>query len=227
MLPSLGINTWKEESLSKLAADILQITPRPLILIDGNGGSGKTTLATQLGDILRANLVATDDVCWCADPIHWDREILDSLIKPQLEGSNTVYRPTGWVKEKRPGFIEVDAKKALIIEGMGACRRTLREVATYSIWVDTEPDIARMRVIRRDLAAGENGGTLESVTEFTDWWDTLLHPFFLEEEPWKYADIIINGSKSNQSADKLMIYVNDKSRKQSNVIIQLADLIVR
>ena len=213
MLPSLGINTWKEETLSKLAADILQITPRPLILIDGNGGSGKTTLATQLGDILKANLVATDDVSWCADPIHWDGKILDCIIKPWLEGSKAVYKPTGWVKEKRPGFIEVDAKKALIIEGMGACRRTLREIATYSIWVDTEPDIARMRVIQRDLVAGENGGTLESVTEFTNWWDALFHPFLVEEEPWKYADIIINGFQSNQSANKLLIYVNDKSIK--------------
>jgi len=203
----------ERKTISNLAAKIQRITPKPLILIDGTAGSGKTTLATQLGGALKANVLATDDVSWCADPIYWDQEMLDGIIKPWLERSNVVYRPPGWIKENRSGFIEVDANKALIIEGMGACRRTLREIATYSIWVDTEPDIARMRVIRRDLAAGENGGTLESVTEFTDWWDALLHPFLLEEEPWKYADIIVNGSLSNQIADKLLICVNDKPIK--------------
>ncbi|MDR0326550.1 MAG: hypothetical protein LBI19_10725 [Oscillospiraceae bacterium] len=205
MLPLLGIDTWKEKSLSDFAAEILHIRPKPLILIDGDGGSGKTTLAKRLAEILNANLVSSDDICWCADPIHWDDEMLTCVVRPWLDGKNVAHRPTGWVKENRPGFIAVDAKKALIIEGMGACRKTLRKVAAYSIWVDTEPDIARTRVIERDLAAGENGGTLESVTEVTDWWDSLVHPFLLEEEPWKYVDTIVSGSQSDLFSDNPII----------------------
>ena len=195
MLPSLGIDTWKVEKLSSIAAKVLEVSPKPLILIDGNGGSGKTTLAKRLVDIFDANLVSTDDICWNIDPIDWDGEMLDGIVHPWRDGKNVAYRPSGWIKENRSGSIEVNPDKALVIEGMGICRKTLREFATYSIWVDSESDAARMRVIQRDLAAGENGGTFESVAQFTDWWDSLLHPFFLKEEPWKYVDIIVSGSQ--------------------------------
>jgi uridine kinase len=209
MLPLLGIDTWRDESISNLAVKILKIMSKPLLLIDGDGGSGKTTLAKRLVEILKANLVSTDDVCWCANPIYWDDEMITGIVLPWLDGKNITYKPSGWVKENRLGFIKVDAKKGLIVEGMGACRKTLRKFATYSIWVDTEPDIARTRVIHRDIAAGENGGTHKSVTEFTDWWDSLVHPFLLEEEPWKYVDIIVSGSQSDLLSNILRIHIPD------------------
>lgn len=209
MLSPLEINGWSETTWSGLAAQISGHAPRPLILVDGAAGSGKTTLASRLVDILEGNLVHTDDVSWCADPIHWDEEMLDGIIRPWMGGTNVSYRPKGWIKENRPGSIEVDSGKALIIEGMGACRKTMRSVATYSIWVDTDPQIARMRVVQRDLANGENGGTVESVTKFADWWDSLLKPLFLEEEPWNYVDVIVSGMQSDLSQGKLMVHIPD------------------
>lgn len=208
MLPSLNISTWSEVSLSDLAAKISKNVPKPLILIDGAAGSGKTTLAAKLVDTLHANLVHSDDVSWCADPIHWEDEMLNGIINPWLNGADVAYQPTGWIKENRPGSINVDPNRALVIEGMGAGRKTLRAVATYSIWVDTDPGIARARVVQRDLANGENGGTVESVTEFADWWDSLLTPLFLDEEPWKYVDIIVSGSQFDVIANKLMVHVS-------------------
>ena len=207
IVPSLEIDTWSEESLSNLAVKISNITPKPLILVDGVAGSGKTTLAEKLVDLLNANLVHSDDVSWCADPIHWDGEMLAGIVNPWLNGENVAYKPSGWIKENRPGSIEVDPNRALIIEGMGASRKTLREIATYSIWVDTEPAIARERVVQRDLANGENGGTIESITKFADWWDSLLTPLFLEEKSWRYVDIIVSGSQSDLTSNKLMIHV--------------------
>jgi len=206
MLPSLGIDTWKKENPSVLAAKILEAAPRPLVLIDGKGGSGKTSFAVKLAGILNADIVSTDDVCWCADPIHWDGEMLSGIIQPWLSGKDVSYTPSGWVKENRAGAIEVDSSKALIIEGSGACRKALREVASYSIWIDTEPDTARERVIQRDLANGENGGTLESVTEFTDWWDSVVDPFLLEEAAWKYVNIIVSGSQPDLNVSPAITY---------------------
>ena len=206
-LPSLGIHTWTEESLDHLAADILEHSARPLILVDGAAGSGKTTLAQKLASALDANLVHTDDVSWNADPIRWDGEMLTGIVTPWKNGTSVAYKPDWCKKEKRPGYIEADADRPLIIEGMGACRKTLRAAAAYSIWVDTEPETARARVVARDLANGENGGTAESVTEFADWWDSLLNPLFLEEEPWNYVDVIVSGSLSDVTAGKLMLHV--------------------
>ncbi|MCL2254808.1 MAG: hypothetical protein FWC09_10225 [Lachnospiraceae bacterium] len=203
MLKSLGINAWKEETLADLADKILSISSKPLVLIDGKAGAGKTSFAVKLAEFLNANLVASDDVAWWSDPIHWDEEMLNGIIEPWLNGKNAAYTPSGWIKKHRDGFIEVDSGKALIIEGCGTCRKTLRKVANFSIWIDTDSEISRERVINRDIAKGENGGTLESVTEFTDWWESIVDPFLLEEEAWKYADLIVSGSHSDINSDVL------------------------
>lgn len=206
MLPSLAIDSWTEESLSGLAVKMSENVPRPLILIDGVAGSGKTTLAAKLVAVLNANLVHTDDVSWCADPIHWDDEMLAGIVIPWHNGNDVSYKPTSWVKEKRPGALSVDRDRPLVIEGMGASRKTLRAIATYSIWVDTEPKIARARVVERDLANGENGGTVQSITEFADWWDSLLIPLFSDEQSWKYVDVIVSGTHSDLNTNTLMIH---------------------
>jgi len=52
----------------------------------------------------------------------------------------------------------------------------------------------------------ENGGTLESVTEFTDWWDAIIDPFLLEEEAWKYVNVIVSGTKSDLKSDNICIF---------------------
>jgi len=207
MLSPLKINSWSEESLQNFVTKISNIATKPLILIDGVAGAGKTTLAEKLAALLDANLVHTDDVCWCADPVRWDSEIFAGIINPWLREKSISYRPTGWVKENRLGSIDVDPNKALIIEGMGAGRKMLRVIATYSIWVDTEAKIARERVVQKDIANGENGGTIESSTKFADWWDSLLIPLFLQEEPWKYVDVIVSGSQSDLTSNNLMIHV--------------------
>jgi uridine kinase len=204
MLPLLGINTWKEETVLALAGKILGISPRPLVLIDGRGGSGKTTFAKKLAEKLDANIVATDDVAWWLDPVHWDDELVDGIIQPWLTGENVAYTPSGWVKKGREGHISADPNKALIVEGSGACRKSLRGIATFTIWVDADPDFARERGIQRDIAAGVNGGTLESVTADWDWFDSVVDPFLLEQESWKYTDIIVSGS-SNLISDTLLI----------------------
>lgn len=207
MLPPLAINSWSEATLTDMVARMNGKASKPLILVDGAAGSGKTTLAVKLMNRLHANLVHTDDVSWFADPIQWDGEMLDGIITPWLHGEKVSYRPTGWVKENRQGSIDVDPDKALVIEGMGACRTSLREIATYSIWVDAEPELARARVVERDMANGENGGTIESVTEFADWWDSLVNPLFLAEEPWKYVDVIVSGMESDLISDKIRIQI--------------------
>ena len=212
VLKPLGIDAWEEKTLSCMAEEIMSIANRPLVLIDGKGGAGKTSLAVKLAKLLNANVIGTDDACWHADPIHWDGEMLDGILLPWLAGKNVAYTPSGWVKKNRPGSIVVDSSKPLIIEGNGACRKTLRKFSTYSVWVETEPTLARMRVIERDFAAGENGGTIESVTSFTDWWDSVIDPFLAEEESWKYANIIVSGTLSDLDSNTLQVYISGQTK---------------
>jgi uridine kinase len=201
MLYPLGIDTWKKKDISVLAEEILSISQRPLVLVDGVGGSGKTSFAARLAAVMNSNIVATDDVAWWLDPIHWDAELQDGIINPWLAGENVKYTPSGWIKKGREGFISVDSSKALIIEGSGACRKSLRKIATYSVWVDTDVDFAKERGIQRDIAAGVNGGTLESVPEDWDWFDSVINPFLAEQESWKYVNVIVSGTQSDLVSD--------------------------
>jgi len=57
MFPSLEINSWAEESLPNLATNILNIASKPLVLIDGIAGSGKTTLSVKIADILNCVVI--------------------------------------------------------------------------------------------------------------------------------------------------------------------------
>jgi hypothetical protein len=132
--------------------------------------------------------------------------MLIGIIQPWLNGKNVSYTPSGWIKKNRIGCIKVDSNKPLIVEGCGACRKTLRDVATYSIWIDTDPKLARERVIKRDLANGENGGTLESVTEATDWFDSIIDPFLAEEKAWTHTNVIISGTQSDLSSGTLLVH---------------------
>ena len=90
---------------------------------------------------------------------------------------------------------------------MGVCRKTLREVATYSIWLDIESEFARNRLVRRDIASGADGGTLESITKFADWFDSLLIPFLIEEKPWKYVNLIVSGSESDLVSNNFLVHI--------------------
>lgn len=112
MLPSLKIDSWTEEALSDLTAKISDNKVKSLILIDGAAGSGKTTLAVKLAERLHANLVHTDDVSWCADPILWDEELLDGIVKPWSAGKKVAYKqpagkkrivrePSRWIRTRR------------------------------------------------------------------------------------------------------------------------------
>jgi len=210
MLPSLGIDFWNKKTLSDLTSEIYRISIKPLVLIDGKGGSGKTSFAVKLAAALNANIISTDDVAWWADPIHWDGEMLSGIIQPWLNGESVAYTPSGWIKKNRVGFIEVDSSKPLIVEGSGACRETLRKTANFSVWIETDPNISRERIIQRDLANGENGGTLESVTEFTDHWDSIVDPFLAEEQAWEYVNVIVSGSQSDLRTNTLFVYYPPK-----------------
>ncbi|MCL2388305.1 MAG: hypothetical protein FWC89_12285 [Defluviitaleaceae bacterium] len=213
MLPSLGIESWKVEKLSNLVEKIKNLAPNPLIFIDGKAGSGKSSLAAKLAEVLDANLVTADDIAWHLDFIHWDDELLNGIIYMWQNGKNVAYRPSGWVKNNREGSIKVVPNKPLVIEGCGTCRKRLREIATYSIWVDTDPNLARERVIQRDLANGENGGTLESVTKFTDWCDSIIDPFLEQEKAWLFTNIIVSGSKSKLTSNVIMIHELHNTQK--------------
>jgi hypothetical protein len=147
-------------------------------------------------------LVAVDDVSWWLHPLNWADAMLDGVVGPWLAGQNVDYRPPGWVEKGRPGSIKATAAalgepgqpvvNILVIEGMAAARSDLASMASYIIWINTDPQVARDRLIARDLELGENGGTLDGVTQFTEAYDATIAPLYARERPWERADLVVN-----------------------------------
>jgi ATP/maltotriose-dependent transcriptional regulator MalT len=87
--------------LKAVVADILQ-RPGPvrLVAIDGPGGAGKSTLATQLSAAAEgAPVVHTDDFASADNPINWWPRMLEQVIVPLTEGRPAHFQRYDWPTE--------------------------------------------------------------------------------------------------------------------------------
>ncbi len=208
-IQNIDDNKWNDISIEAFVSLIKKTGERPLVLIDGLAGSGKSTLTAMLASHLEASIVASDDLTWHADPITWSEMCVREVIKPWQASKSVRFKPNAWHTHHRPGCIFADGKKPLLIEGMSVCRKTLMQFADYTIWVYADEVVARNRVISRDLANQSNGTTRKEVEEFAAWWDAQTHPFLMIEQAWNHVDAIIK-IKQIQPTVKLQIQQNPK-----------------
>ncbi len=135
-----------------------------LIAIDGFGGSGKSTIAEKLKNVLDdAYVVSIDDfivkekileASW--DKGGFDRERLEKqVLMPVVKGEPVVYQRLIWQTNELSEAIAVPDVQYLIIEGITSCHPDIVKYYDYKIWVDTPIEIAKQRGRARD-AQNEN-----------------------------------------------------------------------
>lgn len=162
--------------------------PGPAIIaIDGRSSNGKSTLAKRIAAVIPgAEVVHTDDIAWGYSRFGWDGLLSAAIIEPLRRGEAVAYRPPGW-PANRPGDIRVSADAPLVvIEGVGAGRRTLGELFDAVIWVQSDLDLTGDRDSQR-ISAGEltRGG-------YNDWMSEEV-PFQAAERTWARADVVLSG----------------------------------
>lgn len=186
---------WRVERLDVFARSLADAAPartsRPLVVaVDGRGGSGKTTLAARLRRLLpAAAVVHTDDVAWWHSRFGWGDLMIAGVLEPLYAGRGVRYRPPAWDTRGRPGHIEVPAAaRVVLIEGVGASRRTLADRLDVAVWVQSDYGEAKRRGIDRDM---RTRGLDEDVA-LREWdeWEAEEVPFLLEDRPWERADVI-------------------------------------
>jgi len=152
----------------KLPQEIIEkikslITPT-IIAVSGFGGSGNSTVATNLSELLNAPLIGIDQFmkdrddesysCWNGmDFNRFENEVLIPFTKSMNpisyghwdHGTNTIIKN-----------IEVLHKDVLILEGVGLFRPELMKYFSYTIWVDVPQEEAMRRGKKRDREVYDN-----------------------------------------------------------------------
>ncbi|MEM1030738.1 MAG: hypothetical protein AAGN82_10330 [Myxococcota bacterium] len=172
--------------LRELAA---RITSRPgrvrLVAIDGPGGSGKSTFAAALADVLDAPVVPTDAFASSHNPIDWWPRLLEQVIEPLAAGRAARYQRYNWGMESLAEWIEVAPVPVVIIEGVTAGRVEWRQQLSTLIWVETPAAERLRRGLERD---GEDA--------LADWerWGAEEVRHYAEDPTRRHADVVVDGT---------------------------------
>jgi uridine kinase len=156
---------------------------RPVVLIDGRSGTGKTTLAAALAPRLDAQLVHLDDVYpgWDGLDAASEHVVAEVLAAPDRTGRPR-WRRWDWGTDLPAEWHALDATRPLVVEGCGALSRAAAERATLRIWLEGDDEVRKRRAIERDGA---------TFAREWDRWAAEEDAFLAREDPRSLADVVL------------------------------------
>jgi len=154
---------------------------RPVVLIDGGAGAGKTTLATRLAERWPGpvQLVSMD-----AFYPGWDGLAAGSAMVAELvlRPVDPGYPSWGWERSAVTGWVPLDPATPLIVEGCGALTPANRALADLGIWCELDENERHRRAIDRDG---------ESFAVHWDQWEAQEAGHWQRHRPWELADLTV------------------------------------
>jgi gluconate kinase len=168
------------ETVAELAARAAASGTRPVVLIDGRSGAGKTTLAQELAPMLGAQLVSLDDLYPGWGGLEAGSTVVAETV---LRDVDPGWRRWDWASERPAEWHPVDSSAPIVIEGCGALSRANRALATFGIWVDVPAAERRRRALEREPGFAPHWGE----------WATQERAFAAREHPRSLADVIVTG----------------------------------
>ncbi len=180
---------------AKLAELVISAKPKcgetVVIAIDGPAGSGKTTFASQLHDLVsNSGVVHMDDLYR-----GWDNTLtpdlsftLQKLLSDISSRRQLSYQKYDWELHKLAQPTDSSAPKILILEGVGAGQKSIEEFVSILIWIEVPTLIGLERVIQRDGI---------EVAPFMEEFLQSQSRHFEQEDTKKRADYHLSGLPTN------------------------------
>jgi uridine kinase len=159
-------NQYYKAVLSEVVNRVRQLsTSKQLVLIgiDGCGGSGKSTFATELSSSLesapviqmddfyrpsqeRTRLTNSKPVSWQFDWQRLEREVLF----PLKAGGEANYQRYDWKMDRLAEWRNIQAILPVIVEGIYVLRSELAEYYDLRLWIECPREIRLKRGLERD-----------------------------------------------------------------------------
>lgn len=127
-----------------------------LLAIDGPAGAGKTTLAAKLEagftPTLSVQVIHLDDLYdgWANGLGQKLTDVLGLIVqshKDQIDYQLPIFNWASMAFDSARSFSPVDV---LIIEGVGACQKVVRDAGAATYWIDVDSHTGLERVLVRD-----------------------------------------------------------------------------
>ena len=156
--------------------------PRPVILVDGGSGSGKTSLAAQVAQAWPHPLPLQTV---CLDNVYpgWSGLAAGSRAVPGIiAGPCPGYQRWDWDRARPAEQVQLDPAAAVLVEGCGALSRVSARLATLRVWVEVDAATRRAAPPPRD-----RGG----FDPYWELWAAQEHTHWRRNQPWRWADLLV------------------------------------
>ena len=168
-------------AVARILAAIPAGAARPVVLIDGGAGSGKTTLAAALAQAWAGPLqvVGMDDFYpgW-GGLAAASRVVAEQVLRPSDPG----YRRWDWGRSEPAERVPIDPALPLVVEGCGALTPASRALADLGVWCELDEAERHRRAIARDG---------EAFAVHWDEWEAQEAEHWRRHRPWELADLTV------------------------------------
>ncbi|MGP3980171.1 uridine kinase family protein [Streptomyces sp. KR80] len=175
------------EALDALARRLLALPPScgpvRLIGVDGHAGSGKSTFAARLSQALgEAPVLHLDDLATHDELFEWTGRFREQVLTPLAAGRTARYGVYDWVHRAFTHREELAPAPFVIVEGVGAGRRSVRPFLACLLWMEVPERRSWQRGRRRD-GPGLSG--------FWDEWIRAEERHFAADPSRPFADHLV------------------------------------
>ena len=152
-----------------------------LVGIGGHGGAGKTTLSRMVPG---AQIVSTDEF-WDGGSFDLDR-LEREVVAPLGRHDAATFGSYDWSAGELRGSRTVEPVGVVIIEGVCALHRKLRDAYAVRIWVEATYDVRLARAVARDGEAARS--------TWVDVWMPSEDRYVERDDPVSCAHLVVANS---------------------------------